>query len=818
MRLIPALLFCYTVILTMSCHKGSEQLKHPPSDWFYMQRAFPNNKLDYKAYQNALSSVKQNITLRSSREGYNDPWQMVGATNINGRITDIEMPMDNMNIIYAGTASGGIFKSTNQGNSWIPIFDDALSLSIGDMALSPSNNDIIYVGTGEANAGGGSIAYDGIGVYRSLDAGASWTYLGLEDVGSIGKVVIHPENPDIVYIAAMGRLFGNNQERGVYKTNDGGTTWEQVLFISDRTGAIDLALNPDNPETVYAAMWQRERRPFNRSYGGEDSGIYRSEDGGNTWQELTAGLPDNEEEKGRIGIAISPSNPNVLYTMYAKRDGTLQGVYKTEDGGDSWTEKSKRAITDVPYIWWFGKVFVHPSDEDMAYATSLDMFRTRDGGDNWFPIFEGAHVDHHALFIHPQNPELVINGNDGGVYISQDGGRTYDFKNSIPNLQFYTCAIDNTDPNKIFGGTQDNGTLGYNQTENIWDKLVGGDGFRVMSDPNNPDIIFAEFQNGNLRKSTDGGRSFSTAKRGTSGPANWNTPYIFDPNNSNIMYYGTNVVFKSYDQSDTWEPITGDIPITPVMGNLTFGTITSLAVSPINDAYLFVGTDDGQVAFLNQDSGNLSEINTGLPQRWITALAADPRDENNIYITLSGFRFDESGSHVFKSENLGEEWKDISSNLPDIPVNDIIVDPAQSGLLYVATDVGVFYSEDDGDSWQLLGKDLPISPITDIDFHLDTRKLAAASYGRSIYTYDLPFATSVKNNLQSNITVYPNPSSEQLHVKGLIKQSLVKIFDVNGKLQFQTFASRDDAVQTKELQPGVYFMIVNNEVIKFLKI
>lgn len=557
-------LIVFILILSSLCGcQKSEQNTDPkfvPSDWFYAQRAYPNNKIDHDAYLAAARSIKQNVNIRSSQEGYNEPWEPIGPRNINGRITDIEMPAEDMNTIYAGTASGGIFKSNDQGNSWEPIFDDALSLSIGDIALAPSNNQIIYVGTGEANGGGGSLAYDGVGVYRSNDAGSTWTHLGLENVGSIGKVVVHPTDPDNLYVATMGRLFGNNEERGVYKSIDGGKAWKHVLYISEKTGAIDLAINPKDPLIVYAAMWQRERKPSNRIYGGAESGIYRSEDGGTSWTELTEGLPSDPTEKGRIGIAIAPTNPDVLYAMYAKTNGSLQGMYKTIDGGDQWFTMDDRAISDVPFIWWFGKVTVDPTDEDIAYATSLDMFTTRNGGNSWAPIFEGAHVDHHALFVHPQNTELLVNGNDGGVYVSQNGGRNYSFKNTLPNLQFYTCAIDNTDPQRIFGGTQDNGTLMITD-DNEWEIIFGGDGFRVMSDPNDPNIIFAESQYGNLRRSTDGGKTFSSGRSGTSGVANWNTPYIMDPNNSKIMYYGSDRIFKSTDQGESWNAISEKIPV-----------------------------------------------------------------------------------------------------------------------------------------------------------------------------------------------------------------------------------------------------------------
>ena len=818
LRFIILILVIFSNICCNSEYEKTDQAKFAPSDWFYSQRAYPYGEIDHNAYRNSINSLQSNINLRSSLEGYNDPWQAVDPTNINGRITDIEMPSDDMNTIYAGTASGGIFKSTNQGDSWNPIFDEALSLSIGDMALAPSNNDIIYVGTGEANGGGGSLAYDGVGVYRSDDAGRSWNHIELEDVGSIGKVVINPNNPDEVYVAAMGRLFGNNKERGIYKTTDGGDSWNQVLFISEKTGGIDLVIHPTEPNIIYAAMWQRERRPSNRVYGGAESGIYRSSDGGSTWQALTQGLPSDPEEKGRIGIAIAPTNPDVLYAMYAKTDGSLQGMYKTTDGGDEWFQIDDRAISDVPFMWWFGKVSVDPSNEEIAYATSLDMFTTRNGGASWFPVFEGSHVDHHALFAHPQNPDLLINGNDGGVYVSQNKGRNYTFKNTLPNLQFYTCFIDNTDPQRIFGGTQDNGTLKISD-DGEWKTIFGGDGFRVITDPNDPNIVFAESQFGNLRRSTDGGITFTNGRSGISGLTNWSTPYIMDPNNSSIMYYGSDRVFKSIDQALSWNPVTDRIPIFAETGNIRFGTITTLSVSPINSNYLYAGTDDGQVAFIDQESEIVTNISSGLPTRWVTSIAADPHEEETVYVTLSGFRFDKGGAHVYKSNNLGGDWIDISNTLPDVPVNDIIIDPDRPGLLYIATDIGVFLSFNDGDSWEVLGEELPLVPVTDLDFHLSSRTLAAATYGRSIFTYALPFSTPTVDQLTLNtISVYPNPATEFITISGVEKYASAIIYDLKGRLIKKVVLTKEDQIPIADLDAGIYFLKVGAFTTKFVKI
>ncbi len=368
-----------------------------PNDWFFNQRAYPVGKINQNVYVNSIKQVQ----LMKQEVKDDTYWEFAGPTNITGRISDVEMHASDLETVYIGAASGGIFKSTNAGNNWISIFDDAISLSIGDLAIAPSNQDVIYAGTGEANCGGGSQTYDGVGIYRSANAGESWEHIGLEESRNIGRLVVHPANPDIVYAAAMGSLFGDNPNRGIYKTINAGQSWEQVLFVSDSTGGIDLIIHPDNPDILYAAMWERIRRPNRRSYGGQTCGIYKTEDAGNSWVQLTSGLPSPGNNVGRIGLDISKSEPNIIYAIYADKTGYFDGVYKTTNGGENWFQTNDGTLNNCyqSYGWWFGRIKVDPVDPDIAYVIGFDLYKTSNGGSSWSNISSGdVHVDQHEIF------------------------------------------------------------------------------------------------------------------------------------------------------------------------------------------------------------------------------------------------------------------------------------------------------------------------------------------------------------------------------------------------------------------------------------
>jgi len=802
MRLLLFLL----IFFLFSCETtDNKTAKMYPSDYLFAQRSFPSGKLDVKAYR---AAVQARTEYQTSTKSFDKPWQEQGPTNLTGRVVDIEMPYDDTNTIYVAAASGGIFKSTDLGDNWTAIFDDNESLSIGDMAIDKTNTNLIYVGTGESNAGGGSLAYDGNGVYVSEDGGETWAQKGLEDVGSIGRIVIDPQDSDKVFVAGMGTLFANNVERGVYRTGDGGETWEQVLFLSDSTGAIDLAIHPTDGNIVYAAMWERIRRPYDRSYGGVTSGIYKSIDGGDNWTELTVGLPSNPEVKGRIGLAISESAPDILYAYYAESDGPISGIYRSDDGGETWNSKSIAGITNVGFTWWFGKVFVNPTDPDDVFITSLTMHRSRDGGDSWIEIFENAHVDHHASFIHPSDPFIILNGNDGGIYKNSlpTSAQLGDNLTGYSNYQFYTCEVNPHDPTILLGGAQDNGTLINRGAADTWERIFGGDGFRVIVDPKDENTIYLEFQRGNIYRTNDGGQSFNESVTGLYGNANWNNPIAMDPDDSSILYTGRQRLFKSSNGAASWTVISesmvnSDNPT----GVITYGTITTIDVSDHDSQVIYAGTDDGNV-WVTRDGGlNYSNISATLPERWITAVAHDPWLASGVFVTVSGFRFGESSAQVFYSADYGNTWRSIGENLPDVPVNDIVVDDQIFGKIYVATDIGVFQGENRGDSWMLLGTDMPIVPVTDLDLDSASRTLAAATYGKGMYTYILPAEPSYISSLEENaLKVWPNPANYTINISDAEGAAYV-IIDSAGKIVMSGKVS-SSKISIDGLVSGVYLV------------
>lgn len=766
-----------------------------PNDWFFKQRAYPAGEINHSVY---LASLKQSQEFRDQISLSKDSsfWEFVGPTNIGGRLSDVEMHPSDMNVIYIGTASGGVFKTTDVGSSWHPIFDDALSLSIGDIAIAPSDPQILYVGTGEANAGGGSQTYDGVGVYKSVDGGDSWDYAGLEDSRNIGRMVIHPSNPDIVYTAAMGNLFAENPERGIYKTIDGGENWENILYVSDSTGGIDIVIHPTHPDTLYAAMWERVRRPNRRSYGGWTCGIYRTFDGGMTWNELTNGLPSPGSNVGRIGIDISKSDPNILYAIYADKTGYFEGVYKTENNGDTWTQTNDGSLSGSyqSYGWWFGRIAVDPVDPDIAFVIGFDLYRSTNGGNSWSNVSQASvHVDQHSLYIHPQDNNFVVLASDGGLYISQNGGNNWNWINNLPITQFYTCEVDEQFPERVYGGTQDNGT---NRTmsggTDDWANIYGGDGFYVLVDPGNNDYIYAEYQYGNLARSTNGGNSFYSAMNGinSSDRMNWCTPVVIDITNTETLYYGSHRMYKSTNRAQSWSPISTDLTNGPGV-NLTYGTITTISVSPVDTELIYVGTDDGNVWVSAMNGMGWEYLSSNLPNRWVSRVAADPYEENTAYVTFSGYRFDDYLPHIFRTTDKGQNWEDISGNLPESPINDIIIDLENNQTLYIATDVGVFKTEDIGLNWEMLGYDLPNVPINDLRLHNGSRSLVAATFGRSMYKYDLfqdTIATGIYQTEQSleisSVQTFPNPFSELLNISinfNINQAGMVEIYDLTGK-------------------------------------
>lgn len=776
-----------------------------PSDYLWAQRAFPYGSVPSKAFYQALEQVKSKAVARNN----NFEWELAGPTNVSGRITDVAMHHTDLQTIYAAAASGGVWKSADAGNNWFPITDNLPSLSIGDLAIDPSDKNTLYVGTGEPNGGGGSITYDGRGVFKSNDAGASWTSLGLEETGSIGRIEVDPENPNRIFVAAMGHLFDNNAERGIFRTEDGGASWEKTLFVNDSTGGIDLAIHPFDPDTVFAVTWQRTRRPNKRVYGGPGCGIWRSTDGGDNWTKLTTGLPANN--LGRIGIAISLSEPSILYAIYADEGGAFKGVYKSTNHGNAWSLLSGGDPGYPGFGWWFGQVRVHPTVPEEVYTLGLDWTKTYDGGQTWSGVSDYLHADYHALYIHPANPDFQVVGNDGGIFISSDAGVTWEHR-PFPITQFYTSEIDFQNPDNFYGGAQDNGTW-RTLTGGLddWETIGGGDGFVTLVNPQDNSIFYVESQYGGF---------YGT--NGASAPAssryNWNTPYVFDPNNPNVMYIGAEKVFKSTNAGLNWTAISNDLSNGPTGQNgVRYGSITTISVSPANTGVIWVGTDDGNVWVTSNGGSNWTKVSASLPKRWITRVVAHPTNEQFVLVCLSGYRHADDLAHVYLSTDKGQNWQNVGGNLPDVPVNDLIIDPADANnAWYIGTDVGVFGTKDGGIDWQPCNMGLPTAPVTDLTFHAPSRTLAAATFGRSMFRAELPVPSSTLNAQKiEQVQINPSPFTEKSLVSfsTFEKQTAkLELFDLSGKRLRTLFAGELPAgkqsfeLEGNGLSAGIYLL------------
>ncbi|MFT5238243.1 MAG: photosystem II stability/assembly factor-like uncharacterized protein [Flavobacteriaceae bacterium] len=817
--MVRLLILSVAVCCALGCSSSSEKKSftaqnETPHDFMFMQRAYPTGEIKTDAYSNAIRWKKE----QQQRSNAAVLWEFAGPSNVGGRITDIEIPIDQSQTYYVGTASGGVFKTTDGGSTWIPIFDDQEMLSIGDIEISENNTETVWVGTGEVNAGGGSLAYDGNGMFKSTDGGSTWESKGLPNVGSISKIVIDPNDDNTIFVSAMGPLFRNDTNRGVYRSIDGGTTWEQKLFVSDITGVIDMAIHPTNGDIVYAASWERIRRPEFRQYGGETSRLYRSLDGGESWTEMTNGLPSLAADKGRISIDISTSNPNVLYSRYADAIGNIQGVYKTVDGGDVWTEVNSAALINVGFHWWFRGIVVDPSDENIIYNVDFDVQKSIDGGNTWSAAFFGAHVDQHALVFNKLVPGAVLLGNDGGLYYSDDDGDSYVKDITLPITQLYRVHVDAQNGAKVYGGAQDNNTI-RTTTGSIddWSPINGGDGFQPIVDHTNTDVIYSLRQNGKLWKSIDNGLIFFLSVDGISSGdrKNWDTPVVMDPLDSQILYYGANRLYKTTNAAEDWTAISPDLTNGPGGGNLSFGTIISISVSPIDTSTIYVGTDDGNVWITNDGGGSWNNISSTLPNRWVTKVLASRSDLNTVYVTFSGYRYGEDSGHVYKSDDNGANWTDISSGLPDIPVNDILED--SYGNLFLGTDIGVLASADQGVNWNVLGENLPSVVVTDMDIHEASEYLYIGTYGRSMYKLDIAEdILSVSNiSFSETISIYPNPASHYFNISASesLENISVGIYDAMGReisrIDF-SMLNRDERLSMEGFSKGMYFVRISN--------
>jgi photosystem II stability/assembly factor-like uncharacterized protein len=723
----------------------------PDNDYFYLQRRSHDGRINILARSQALLHARLLRARLVAMSGLDaaGTWELRGPLNVGGRVTDVVGDPVDASKLYVGAASGGVWKTVDGGATFAPIFDGQGSLSIGALAIDPHDSNVLYVGTGEANPGGGSVTYPGDGVWKTTDGGVTWQHLGLDQTVTIGRIVVDPVNSSNVFVAATGNMFSRNVDRGVFRSQDGGRTWAKVLFVSDIAGAVDLAIDPVDPSRVFAATWERIRSPSERIYGGPGSGLWRSTDGGTTWTRLAGGLPASTTEPSRIGVAIAASSPSTVYTtFYRKADNALDGLFRSTDGGTTWTRQAATGLTGIigSQGFWSGRLFVHPRNPSEVWVDGVGLARSTNGGAS-FTSIAGLHADHHAQWFSPANPAVILKGNDGGLYRSTNGGTAWTHFNNLPISQFYTVEAHPAEPLKLYGGMQDNGVKRTTTGRlDDWSVVTGGDGFEVHVDPRSPSVIYSESQFGALSRSTNGGTSFSAATSGLTGRLGWKTPLAIDPASTgtgltSTIYLGSNLLFRSTNSAGSWTAISGDLTNgNQGVGGVVFGTITTLAVAPSNRNTIYIGTDDGNVWVTQNAGATYTRLNATLPALWVTRVAVDPANDAIAYATFSGLRIDQPLPHVFRTTDHGATWSDLSGGLPDAPVNAIAIDPAQSSTLYVGTDVGVFVSRDVGANWAPLGVGLPDGVVV-TDMKLlpgPPATLLAATYGRSIFSLALP--------------------------------------------------------------------------------
>ncbi len=687
----------------------------------------------------------------------------IGPAGMSGRVTAIDVVLHNPDHIYIGTASGGLWHSKNGGTSWTPVFENEKAASVGAVAINQQNPHEIWIGTGEGNPRNSLTS--GYGVYKTIDGGKSWQHMGLEKTRNIHRVIVHPRDPNTVWIGAIGSPWGEHAERGVFKTTDGGKTWRKVLFVNNKTGVADFIIDPSNPNHLIAAMWEHRRWPWFFKSGGEGSGLYVSYDGGENWTKKTEaeGLPKGE--LGRMGISFAPSKPNMVYALI---EAKKTGLYKSEDGGDSWKLVTDKGVSNRPF--YYADLFVDTKNENRLYHVQTTVEVSQDGGKNWENFIPPSliHVDNHAWWQHPDDSEFIINGNDGGLAISRDGGDTWDFPENLPLAQFYHIRVDNEVPYNVYGGLQDNGSWrGPSQVWRrggirnfYWDRIGGGDGFDAAPDPLDPRFGYSLSQGGNLGRydlktgEREGIRPFLAS--GEDLRFNWNTALAIDPFDQKTLYVGSQFVLKSSDHGRSWEKISPDLTTNDPekqkyneSGGLTYDatgaenhtTIITIDPSPVQQGLIWAGTDDGKIHVTQNGGGNWTDVTKnikGVPEgSWVAQITASAHNAGEAFAVINNYRRDDWTPFLFRTNDFGKTWTRL------VDENDVwgytlsfVQDPVEPKLMFLGTEFGLYVSIDAGANWTQWTNGYPTVSTMDLAIQPREHDLVIGTFGRAVWILD----------------------------------------------------------------------------------
>jgi photosystem II stability/assembly factor-like uncharacterized protein len=707
-------------------------------------------------------------------------YRALGPARQGGRILRIEVPLQEPYTFYVVTATGGLWKTENNGTTFKELFLQQNTPAIGDLAIAPSDPNILYVGTGTAASG--RITLRGDGVYKSTDAGETWTHIGLEKTIHIGRIAVHPRNPDVVYVAALGYHFTFNPDRGLYKSIDGGKTWNRIHFLSDKVGFVEVVLDPTDPDTVYTASYDKHRVPWQFWESGPLTAIYKSTDAGANWTKLTEGLPTGN--LGRVGIAVYPKDTNILYASIEngnkrppteteaaqdKRRGREaqertvgREVYRSDDAGQTWRKmnEDKHVISGGK---WYGIIYIDPNNPDVIYVPSVPLLRSEDGGKTWgrtglTNIAPRIHVDHHAIWVDPDNSNHVLLGNDGGLAVTWDYGKTWDFFENLPIAQYYAVGVDMEEPYNIYGGLQDNGSVkipsnsiyGY-ITAADFTSVGGGDGMFNLVDPNDGRWLYNESQFGSVMRTNQktGERQSIRPQPAEGDPPyrlNWTTPLLISPHNSRVLYMGTQKLLRSLDQGDNWQEISPDLTTNDTKkqnGNIEHCMLTTISESPLRAGLIWVGSDDGKVQLTKNGGGSWEDLTPTLTQAgapahyYVRRVFASNFDAGKAYVVKTGFQYDDFKPLVFKTEDFGKTWTSISSNLPPGTIHVIVEDRINPNLLFIGREFDVQVTIDGGKSWLSFKNNMPTNEVYDLLIHPRENDLVVATHGRGIFVTDI---------------------------------------------------------------------------------
>lgn len=834
-------IYFLTIIILTACSQTNEEKsfesdngkiieKQFPYEQQFINKNFPFKKPDIRAWKEARQIVAADTKSGLRTEG---SWEVQGPGNIGARINTVTINPDNSDEILIGFSSGGVFKTTDNGQSWDPIFDSQPDLNIGYISYDPSNPNTIYVGTGDPNISG--YPKIGSGLYKSTDGGNTWTYIGLESASIISKIHVAPTDPSVIYTATMGIPFVKSEARGVYKSIDGGQSWDQKLMINDSTGVIDMLVHPSDPDIVYAAGWNRNRNDSISRITGPDARIHKSIDGGDSWEILEGGLPI-EDNLGRIGLAMSGIDSEHIYASYARGGGhdscasggsQLYGIYESLDAGLNWSEINTHPDTGMPcnalggFAWYFGQIRVNPKDDNDIFILGVDLWRTRNKGDSWeraVPSWSTyqVHADKHDLIF---NEDRIVLATDGGLYQSVDDANDWTDIENIPATQFYRVAYNPHKPNLYYGGAQDNGTSGGNNDMiNEWPRIYGGDGFQMAFDPSDSLIYFVETQNGRINVTYNGGDFFDSANLGfDSGEStNWDTPYFISAHDPKTLFAGRQSAYigTSVGGFTEWFKISDILTDTTDNDNFFSHNISTIHQSPINEDNLYVGTSDGLVWSTTDGGENWDNISEGVPYRYISDIKASPLSESTVFISVSGYKSNDFTPYIYRSDDHGQTWEAINGNLPQIAINDILVLPDYDDrVICVATDGGVYITIDGGLIWDRLGDNMPIIEVYDLVYNPVMDEIVAGTFARGIQTFDL----SQTNLLEPNniteldvqaIDIYPTVTINDISINNIDNRyNYYQIFNLAGQtVQKGNLGIDQTVISTSNLDNGMYII------------